>query len=173
MSPALPAAYAVPFAELALANVVREYPNAPAHLYAGPEELVAPRTLHPAFYGGYDWHSTVHMHWLLVRLMRRFSATGDLPATLTTRIREVLDTHLTRENIDVEAAYLRGRTHFERPYGWAWLIALAGECRALATPDGFHQAEDGKHTLGFQQESHQDLLVHRAAHPYAFRPVPA
>ena len=52
MSPALPAAYAVPFAELALANVVREYPNAPAHLYAGPEEPVAPRTLHPAFYGG-------------------------------------------------------------------------------------------------------------------------
>lgn len=141
MSPALPAAYAVPFAELALANVVREYPNAPAHLYAGPEELVAPRTLHPAFYGGYDWHSTVHMHWLLVRLMRRFSATGDLPATLTTRIREVLDTHLTRENIDVEASYLRGRTHFERPYGWAWLIALAGECRALATPDGDRWAD--------------------------------
>lgn len=141
MSPALPAAYAVPFAELALANVVREYPNAPAHLYAGPEELVAPRTLHPAFYGGYDWHSTVHMHWLLVRIVRRFSTTGDLPATLTTRIREVLDSHLTPENIAVEASYLRGRPHFERPYGWAWLIALAGECRTLGTPDGDRWAD--------------------------------
>ncbi|MGW1181513.1 DUF2891 domain-containing protein [Streptomyces drozdowiczii] len=141
MSPALPAAYAVPFAELALANVVREYPNAPAHLYAGPEELVEPRVLHPAFYGGYDWHSTVHMHWLLVRLMRRFAHTGDLPATLTTRVREVLDTHLTPENLAVEAAYLRGRPHFERPYGWAWLVALAAECRALGTPEGDRWAD--------------------------------
>ncbi|MER6101718.1 DUF2891 domain-containing protein [Streptomyces sp. NPDC001832] len=141
MSPTLPAAYAVPFAELALANVVREYPNNPAHLYTGPEELVAPRTLHPAFYGGYDWHSTVHMHWLLVRLLRRFSTTGDLPATVTTRVHEVLNSHLTRENLVVEAAYLRGRPHFERPYGWAWLVALAAECRALATPEGDRWAD--------------------------------
>ena len=141
MPPALPAAYAVPFAELALANVVREYPNAPAHLYTGPEELVAPRTLHPAFYGGYDWHSTVHMHWLLVRLLRRFATTGDLPATVTTRVHEVLDSHLTPENLAVEAAYLRKRPHFERPYGWAWLVALAAECRALATPEGDRWAD--------------------------------
>ncbi|MET8124755.1 DUF2891 domain-containing protein [Streptomyces sp. NPDC005065] len=141
MSPALPATYAVPFTELALANVVREYPNAPAHLYAGPEELVAPRTLHPAFYGGYDWHSTVHMHWLLVRLLRRFSTTGDLPATVTTRVHEVLNSHLTPENLTVEAAYLRRRPHFERPYGWAWLVALAAECRALDTPEGDRWAD--------------------------------
>ncbi|NEC09227.1 DUF2891 domain-containing protein [Streptomyces sp. SID7909] len=141
MSPALPAAYAVPFAELALANVVRAYPNAPAHLYRGPEELVEPRVLHPAFYGGYDWHSTVHMHWLLVRLLRRFAHTGDLPATLTTRVRGVLDTHLTPENLAVEAAYLRGRPHFERPYGWAWLVALAAECRALGAPEGDRWAD--------------------------------
>ncbi|MFD4943952.1 DUF2891 domain-containing protein [Streptomyces sp. NPDC058239] len=141
MSPALPAPYAVPFAELALANVVREYPNAPAHLYTGPEELVAPRTLHPAFYGAYDWHSTVHMHWLLVRLLRRFSTTGDLPATVTTRVHEVLNSHLTPENLAVEAAYLRKRPHFERPYGWAWLVALAAECRALATPEGDRWAD--------------------------------
>ena len=81
------------------------------------------------------------MHWLLVRLMRRFSTTGDLPTGLLTRVREVLDAHLTPENIAVEAAYLRGRPHFERPYGWAWLIALAGECRALATPDGDRWAD--------------------------------
>ncbi|MCX4675239.1 DUF2891 domain-containing protein [Streptomyces sp. NBC_01433] len=136
-----PAPYAVPFAELALANVVREYPNAPAHLYAGPEELVEPRTLHPAFYGGFDWHSTVHMHWLLVRLLRRFSSRGELPATLTTRIHEVLNTHLTPQNLAVEADYLRGRPHFERPYGWAWLVALAAECRVLGTPDGDRWAD--------------------------------
>ncbi|MFE5089834.1 DUF2891 domain-containing protein [Streptomyces sp. NPDC056638] len=141
MPPALPAPYAVPFTELALANVVREYPNAPAHLYTGPEELVAPRTLHPAFYGAYDWHSTVHMHWLLVRLLRRFSATGDLPATVTTRVHEVLNSHLTPVNLAVEAAYLRSRPHFERPYGWAWLVALAAECRALGSPEGDRWAD--------------------------------
>ncbi|MFJ7252069.1 DUF2891 domain-containing protein [Streptomyces sp. NPDC098085] len=141
MSPALPAPYAVPFAELALANVVREYPNAPAHLYTGPGELIAPRTLHPAFYGAYDWHSTVHMHWLLVRLLRRFSTTGDLPAGVTTRVHEVLNSHLTPENLAVEAAYLHDRPHFERPYGWAWLVALAAECRALATPEGDRWAD--------------------------------
>ncbi|OKJ78587.1 DUF2891 domain-containing protein [Streptomyces sp. CB02460] len=164
MSPALPTAYAVPFAELALANVVREYPNAPAHLYQGPDELVAPRTLHPAFYGGYDWHSTVHMHWLLVRLLRRFSATGVLPATLTTRVREVLDTHLTPENLAVEAAYLRGRPHFERPYGWAWLVALAAECRALGTPGGDRWAD----ALAPAVEAVGDLLtgwLPRATYP--------
>ncbi|MEU5823206.1 DUF2891 domain-containing protein [Streptomyces sp. NPDC047803] len=164
MSPALPASYAVPFAELALANVVREYPNAPAHLYGGPEELVEPRVLHPAFYGGYDWHSTVHMHWLLVRLMRRFAHTGDLPATLTTRVREVLDTHLTPENLAVEAAYLRGRPHFERPYGWAWLVALAAECRALGTPEGDRWAD----ALAPAVEAVGDLLtgwLPRATYP--------
>lgn len=141
MSPALPAQHAVPFTELALANVVREYPNAPAHLYAGPEELVAPRTLHPAFYGAYDWHSTVHMHWLLARLLRRFGTTGDLPPATLTRVTEVLSTHLTPQNLDVEAAYLRARPSFERPYGWAWLVALAAECRALDTPDGHRWAD--------------------------------
>ncbi|NED13770.1 DUF2891 domain-containing protein [Streptomyces sp. SID9124] len=164
MSPALPAAYAVPFAELALANVVREYPNAPAHLYQGPEELVEPRVLHPAFYGGYDWHSTVHMHWLLVRLLRRFAHTGDLPATLTTRVREVLTTHLTPGNLAVEAAYLRGRPHFERPYGWAWLVALAAECRAFGTPEGDRWAD----ALAPAVEAVGDLLtgwLPRATYP--------
>ncbi|WP_250303579.1 DUF2891 domain-containing protein [Streptomyces sp. A 4/2] len=159
----LPSEYALPFAELALHNVVREYPNAPAHLYAGPEEIVAPRTLHPAFYGSYDWHSTVHMHWLLVRLLRRFGsqalssrtsgdqasgdqASGDripdaLPAAVTARITEVLDTHLTPENLAVEAAYLRRRPSFERPYGWAWSVALAAECRALGGPAGDRWAD--------------------------------
>ncbi|WP_371792779.1 DUF2891 domain-containing protein [Streptomyces sp. NBC_01471] len=146
----LPGEYARPFAELALHNVVREYPNAPAHLYAGPEEIVAPRELHPAFYGSYDWHSTVHMHWLLVRLLRRFgpaapggdsSGADALPANTAARITEVMDTHLTPANIAVEAAYLRRRPSFERPYGWAWLVALAAECRALGGPAGTRWAD--------------------------------
>ncbi|MFE0786352.1 DUF2891 domain-containing protein [Streptomyces mutabilis] len=121
--------HAAPFARLALANITREYPNFPAHLITSPDEHLAPRSLHPAFYGAYDWHSSVHMHWLLVRLLRRHGGTPALPDT--EQAVAVLDRHLTPGNLAVEAAYLRDRPSFERPYGWAWLLALAAECRAL------------------------------------------
>ncbi|ANB10316.1 hypothetical protein SAM40697_6363 [Streptomyces ambofaciens] len=122
-------AYASRFAGLALANITREYPNFPAHLNTGPDERLEPSSLHPAFYGAYDWHSSVHMHWLLVRLLRRHGGTPALPETGPAV--DVLDRHLTAGNLAVEAAYLRARPSFERPYGWAWLLALAAECRAL------------------------------------------
>ncbi|SDI97983.1 DUF2891 domain-containing protein [Nonomuraea jiangxiensis] len=110
-------------AGLALENVTREFPNAPQHLLTGPGDLVPPRVHHPAFYGSYDWHSAVHMHWLLVRLLRRHRAEIDEAA-----VRELLDRHLTPEHLMAEAAYLRANPTFERPYGWGWLLALAAEC---------------------------------------------
>ncbi|MFF8095031.1 DUF2891 domain-containing protein [Streptomyces sp. NPDC016675] len=122
-------AHASRFAGIALANITREYPNFPAHLITAPDEHPEPRSLHPAFYGAYDWHSSVHMHWLLVRLLRRHGGPPALPGTGPAV--DVLDRHLTPENLAVEAAYLRARPSFERPYGWAWLLALAAECRAL------------------------------------------
>ncbi|MEU8601445.1 DUF2891 domain-containing protein [Streptomyces parvulus] len=121
-------AHAAPFARIALANITREYPNFPAHLITSAGEQPAPRSLHPAFYGAYDWHSSAHMHWLLVRLLRRHAGTPALPETAP--FLDALDRHLTPGNLTVEAAYLRDHPSFERPYGWAWLLALAGECRA-------------------------------------------
>ncbi|MEU9590932.1 DUF2891 domain-containing protein [Streptomyces sp. NPDC048193] len=126
--------HAAPFARLALANITREYPNFPAHLTLSADERVEPRTLHPAFYGAYDWHSSVHMHWLLVRLLRRHGGTPALPDTGPAV--DVLDRHLTADNLATEAAYLRDHPSFERPYGWAWLLALAAECRAHQGPEG-------------------------------------
>ncbi|MFH8571906.1 DUF2891 domain-containing protein [Streptomyces sp. NPDC017993] len=125
------APYAARFADVALSNVTRPYPYAPMHLLAGPEDLVPPRIHHPAFYGSYDWHSSVHMHWLLVRLLRRCPDRVDHE-----RITEVLDGHLTPAHLAAEAAYLRAHPSFERPYGWAWLLALTAECRALGGPSG-------------------------------------
>ncbi|MFD5311964.1 DUF2891 family protein, partial [Streptomyces ardesiacus] len=84
-------AHAAAFAQLALANVTREYPNFPAHLVTSADEQLEPRLLHPAFYGAYDWHSSVHMHWLLVRLLRRHGGTPALPDTET--VVAVLDRH--------------------------------------------------------------------------------
>lgn len=116
------------FARVALANVAREYPRKVDHLLlAAPGELV-PKRIHPAFYGSYDWHSAVHMHWLLVRLLRLFP---DLPEAGA--IRQLLDAHLAPEPIAIELAYFEspaGRT-FERPYGWSWLLELHAELLRL------------------------------------------
>lgn len=123
--------YAARFAALATANVTRDYPNAPAYLLRGPQDLVEPRQRHPAFYGSYDWHSSVHMHWLLVRLLRRCP-----DRVRADEVTAVLDGHLTADALAVEAEYLRARPSFERPYGWAWLLALTAECRSLPGPAG-------------------------------------
>ncbi|MFG3321121.1 DUF2891 domain-containing protein [Streptomyces sp. NPDC048171] len=132
-------AHAAPFARIALANITRAYPNFPAHLITSARENPAHTSLHPAFYGAYDWHSSVHMHWLLVRLLRRHGGTPELPDTAPAL--EALDRHLTPEHLATEAAYLRDHPSFERPYGWAWLLALAAECRAHGGPAGTRWAE--------------------------------
>lgn len=121
-------------ANLAAANVTREFPNFPAHLVTGATENTRPSHLHPAFYGAYDWHSSVHMHWLLVRTLPA------LPEAIRPAYTEVLDRHLTLANLTTEAAYLLDRPGFERPYGWAWLTALAAECRNTPYEDAFAPA---------------------------------
>src|SRR5882762_150970 len=114
------------FAELALACVGKQYPNKISHVLNSDADVAAPRKLTPAFYGCYDWHSSVHGHWLLVRLLRTFPN-----ASFAAQAREALRKSLTAENLKQEAAYLRGegRTSFERPYGLAWLLQLCAELR--------------------------------------------
>jgi len=119
------------FASLALACVHKEYPNHISHTLNSDADAAPPRKLTPAFYGCYDWHSSVHGHWLLVRLVRTFP---DAPFVPTAR--EALRQSLTAENIVQEAAYLRGegRSSFERPYGLAWLLQLVAELREWDDP---------------------------------------
>src|SRR3954469_16699533 len=110
-------------AHVALANIDREYPRHVQHLLAGAEQPSPERERHPAFYGSYDWHSAVHMHWLLVRVLRLYPTSRDAP-----RIADALDRHLRVQTLDQELAYFRGpagRT-FERPYRWARLLELPG-----------------------------------------------
>jgi hypothetical protein len=112
------------FARLALKAVAREYPNKPGEVLNGPADVRGPRAMHPAFYGSFDWHSSVHGHWLLVRLLRLFP---DMPEAK--QVRAVLAEHLTARNLKAEADYF-GRPNeqsFERTYGWAWLLKLAEE----------------------------------------------
>src|SRR4051794_2792959 len=119
------------FVRLALACLHQEYPNKVAHVLTSDADARPPRELHPAFYGCYDWHSSVHGHWLLVRLTRLFPQ-----APFATAARAALSTSLTTANVNAEVAYLRapGRTSFERPYGLAWLLQLAAELHEWNDP---------------------------------------
>ncbi len=112
------------FADLALACVHREYPNKIAHILNGDADALPPRVLTPAFYGCFDWHSAVHGHWLLVRLLRMIPK-----AKFEHHARHALLRNLTKENLLQEARYMQGegRASFERPYGMAWLLQLAAE----------------------------------------------
>jgi hypothetical protein len=121
------------FAAIALAHIEREYPNLIQHLLVGPADIRAPRELHPVFYGSLDWHSSVHGYWLLARLRRRFPA---LPQRA--QIGELFDRQLTGVNVAAEVAYLASpvRGTWERPYGWAWLLALAAELARDESDEG-------------------------------------
>jgi len=120
------------FAALALACVQKEYPNKIAHVLNSPQDVKAPGALTPAFYGCYDWHSSVHGHWLLARLARVFPR-----APFAVDAMAALRVNLTPERIAGEVAYFNapGRESFERPYGLAWLLQLAAELRETGTPD--------------------------------------
>jgi hypothetical protein len=120
------------FARLALKGLGKEYPNKPADVLNGEADVKAPRAMHPAFYGCFDWHSSVHGHWMLVRLLRLFP---DLPEGK--EIRAALAEHLTAKNLRAEADYFAqpNRQSFERTYGWAWLLKLAEELQGWDDPD--------------------------------------
>ena len=112
------------FARLALGHVTKPYPFKLDQVLAGDEDVKPPRELHPIFHGSFDWHSCVHGHWLLARLLRRFPQMA--PAA---EIRALLDAQFTPAKVAGELAYLNRPTSggFERPYGWAWLLMLAAE----------------------------------------------
>lgn len=114
------------FAAIALGHVRREYPHKLDQVLEGPEDLLGPRALHPIFFGSFDWHSCVHGYWLLLRTRRLFPG---LP--VEGEAGALLDAMLTPARAAGELAYLdRAYTGgFERPYGWAWLLALHVEAQ--------------------------------------------
>jgi hypothetical protein len=129
------------FAKLALKGIRKEYPNKPADVLNSDKEAKTPREVHPAFYGCFDWHSSVHGHWMLVRLLRLFP---DLPEKK--EIRAALAENLTAKNLQAEADYFArpNAQSFERPYGWAWLLKLAEELHGWDDADGKEWAKNVK-----------------------------
>lgn len=160
-SPKFDAAAAERFAGLALTCVGKEYPNKISHVLNSDGDVAPPRKLTPAFYGCYDWHSSVHGHWLLVRLAKTFP-----DAPFAKPAREALRKSLTAENLKQEAAYLRGngRASFERPYGMAWLLQLIVELAEWDDP----QAREMLANLAPLEEAVRDRLktwLPKLSHP--------
>ena len=112
------------FAKLALNCVHKEYPNKISHTMQSDADVMPPRELYPSFFGCYDWHSSVHGHWLLTRLARLYPDSELAPKAIS-----ALGVSLSKENLLKESVYVsgKGRKAFERPYGIAWLLQLAAE----------------------------------------------
>jgi hypothetical protein len=120
------------YAQVALDNIGREFPTIVRHLMTGPDDVaVRPRELTPVFYGSFDWHSCVEMHWVLVRLLR--VASDVAPAD---DIRLALDAQFTAAGLAAEASFVTGRGGaFELPYGWGWALTLVHELATWDDPD--------------------------------------
>jgi Protein of unknown function (DUF2891) len=125
-------AEAAGYAQVALANIKREFPSDVHHIMTKPGDFpFRPRARTPVFYGSYDWHSCVEMHWLLVRLLR--VAASAVPAK---EIKSALGAHFSRVPMEVEAEFIGGPDgQRQRPYGWGWALALIEETQMLADPD--------------------------------------
>lgn len=117
-------AIASSFARLTLGHLGQQWPYKMDHVMNGPDDVRAPVELHPIFHGSFDWHSCVHGWWQVLRLLRWFP---DIPEAAEIRARA--EAMLVPDKVAGELAYLDrpNSAGFERPYGWAWLLALHHE----------------------------------------------
>ena len=119
------------FARLAIEGIEKEYPNKPSNVMVGAESVLSPQAMHPVFYGCFDWHSSVHGHWMLVRLLKLYPE-----SSVAGEIRRLLNRQFTAAKLAKEAAYFEPKENrsFERMYGWAWALRLAAELRTWDDP---------------------------------------
>lgn len=118
-------------AKLPVKCLQQEYPNKLSQLLADSTEIESPKKLHPAFYGCFDWHSSVHGHWSLVYLLKKFPKLDNRDEII-----RKLQVNLSRENIAAEVAYMskKHEKSYERTYGWAWLLKLQLELDTYDEP---------------------------------------
>jgi hypothetical protein len=112
------------FAALALKGIPQEYPNKPANLMSSVDDVKSPSAIHPVLYGCFDWHSAVHGHWMLVRLLKLYPH-----SSAAAQIRQTLNRQFTKDKLQGEANYFQPKENksFERMYGWAWALQLVTE----------------------------------------------
>jgi hypothetical protein len=117
---------------VALDSLAREWPYRPEVLLQSERDFMLPRERHPLFHTSYDWHSCVHMHWSLLRLLRLHRER--LAPAQVDAIQARFDASFTAPAVAAEARLFDqpGYRSFERPYGWGWLLALQAELQRLA-----------------------------------------
>ena len=118
-------------ASLPLSCIQVEYPNKLNQTLGTSDDIQSPKALHPAFYGCFDWHSSVHGHWSLIALLKQFPNLKDAET-----IRQKLRENMSKENIAIEIKYFEPKYNksFERTYGWAWMLKLAEEIHTWNDP---------------------------------------
>lgn len=121
------------FAQLAMQGIPQQYPNKPSNVMASAEDVLSPQAMHPVFFGSFDWHSAVHGHWMLVKILR--TSPGHASAS---SIRRLLNEQLTADKLQQEARYFEvdSNKSFERMYGWAWALQLVAELQHWDDEDG-------------------------------------
>ncbi len=142
-------------ADLPLACLNTEYPNKLGQTIASEKDLQSPRELHPSFYGCFDWHSSVHAHWSLVRLLKKFPK-----LERANEIKEKLELSLSKENIAKEMEYFQKEhnTDYERTYGWAWLLKLSHELQTWDTDMGSELSENVKPLTNLIVQRYMEFL---------------
>jgi hypothetical protein len=143
------------FASLALNCIQKPFPYKPGHVIQDSTDNALPIQLHPAFYGCFDWHSSVHGHWMLIRLLKLFPDMKHAD-----QVRKMLAANLTKANLDLEAAYFsrNGSKSFERTYGWAWLLKLVEELHDWDDYDGRHWRRNIQMLEGVIADRYLDFL---------------
>lgn len=127
------------FAKLAMKGIEQEYPNKPSNVMRGANDVLSPQEMHPVFYGCFDWHSSVHGHWLMVRLLKTYPGNS-----MEEEMRNLLRRQLTADKLAQETAYFEvdSNKSFERMYGWAWVYRLAAELHSWDDPEGKQWSEN-------------------------------
>lgn len=155
--------FAAALARIALRNVATDYPYKLDQVLSGDEDVRTPRTLHPVFHGSYDWHSSVHMHWSLARLLRLHPDHAQADATRRHFEQSLTATHVAGELATLDQPH---RASFERPYGWGWLLKLAAELDVLAVEQ--HAAVAWRDAVAPLAQAFADRFIDflpRAAYP--------
>ncbi len=117
--------------KLPLKCINKEFPYKPSHVLYSPEDLQLPKRIHPSFYGCFDWHSSVHGHWLLVYILKNYKNLKQKEEII-----KKLENSFNPYKIKKEAEYILSpkRKTFERMYGWAWLLKLTEELYSDKSP---------------------------------------
>ena len=127
------------FLQLGVDNIQVEYPNKPNNVMADADSVRSPREMHPAFYGSFDWHSCVHQHWMLIRLIKLYPGTE-----LESEVRKRISENINAENMAGEVSYFEEpmSKSYERMYGWAWYFRLVDELETWDDEQGKQWRED-------------------------------